>query len=124
MTTDVLPVIALLGIFDCYLNQVREEGGDYLEIQAWHMLVHVCQKWRFVVFGSPRRLNLQLLCTEETPIREMLAVWPPLPIVVWQLGTRTRRIDDIMAALEHNDRVCKIGLLVTILVLEEVLAPM
>jgi hypothetical protein len=126
VTIDVLPDVALLEIFDCYVDQVRDEDDDYLEIDAWHTLVHVCQKWRFVVFGSPLRLDLRLLCTEETPVREMLAVWPSLPIVTiveWQFDIR--RIDNIIAALEHNDRVCKISLLdVTSSYLEKVLAPM
>src|SRR5258708_38633331 len=55
----------------------------------------------------------------------MLGVWPPLPIVVWQNWEPSWGIDNIMAALEHNDRVCKISLwLVTSSHLEEVLAPM
>jgi hypothetical protein len=121
VTIDVLPDVALLEIFDCYVNQNPEDDDDSLEIEAWHTLVHVCRKWRSVVFGSPLRLNLRLLCTEETPVREMLAIWPPLPIIVGEFGIR--RTGNIMAALEHNDRVCKISLHdVTSLVLEEVLA--
>src|SRR5260221_4594566 len=125
VTIDVLPDVALLEIFDCYMNQVREEDGDDVEAQAWHTLVHVCRKWRSVVFGSPLRLNLRLLCTEKTPVREMLAVWPPLPIIIWQNGDPRWGIDNIVAALEHNDRVCKIDLFgVTSLELGEVLVPM
>src|SRR5258708_4912736 len=117
VTIDGLPDITLLEIFDCYVNQEDQT------IQAWHTLVHMCRKWRAVVFGSPLRLNLRLFCTEKTPVREMLAIWPPLPIIVRQLGSR--RIDNIMAALEHNDRVCEITLWsVTSLELEEVLALM
>jgi hypothetical protein len=125
VTIEVLPDVALLEIFHCYVNQVGEEDDYYLEIQAWHTLVHVCRKWRSVVFGSPLRLNLRLLCKEETPVREM-AVWPPLPIVIrYSWPTTTWGIDNIMAALEHNGRVCEISLLeVTSLELEEVLAPM
>jgi hypothetical protein len=63
-------------IFDCYVNQPREEEEDngdnddvdddenfkrWFTIQAWHTLVHVCRKWRTVVLGSPRRLDLRLL---------------------------------------------------------------
>jgi hypothetical protein len=118
VTIDVLPDVALLDIFDCYVDQVEE-------IQEWHTLVHVCRKWRSVVFGSPLRLNLRLYCTKKTPVREMLAVWPPLPIVVWGNGKGTRDINNITAALEHNDRVCDIELYnVTRSHLEEVLAPM
>ncbi len=47
-------------------------------------MVHVCQKWRCVVFGSQRRLNIQLACRPTTPVREMLDIWPPLPIVIQQ----------------------------------------
>src|SRR5258708_3563330 len=123
VTIDVLPDVALLEIFVCYVDQVPEEDEDSLEIEAWHTLVHVCRKWRSVVFGSPLRLNLRLLCTEGTPVMETLAVWPPLPIVVGGFGIR--RTGNITAALEHNDRVCKISLQdVTSLVVEEVLAPM
>src|SRR5258708_3261466 len=125
VTIDMLPDVALLKIFDCHVNQLREVNDLNLEIQAWHTLVHVCRKWRSVVFGSPLRLNLRLLCTEDTPVREILAVWPPLPIVVWQHSNSAWGIDNIMAALEHNDRVCEITLRgVTSLELEEVLAPM
>jgi hypothetical protein len=126
VTIDGLPDVALIEIFDCYLNQVPDEDPqDPPETQAWHTLVHVCRKWRYVVFGSPCRLNLRLYCTEKTPVREMLAVWPPLPIVVWRNGDSAWDIDNIMAALEHNDRVCEIGFLdVTSLELEQVLAPM
>jgi hypothetical protein len=123
VTIDVLPDVALLKIFDCYVDQARDEDEDSPEIEAWHALVHVCRKWRSVVFGSPHRLNLRTFCTEHTPVREMLAVWPPLPIVLRQFGTR--RIDNIIAVLEHNDRVCEITLLdVRSLELEGVLAPM
>src|SRR5258708_28187937 len=69
VTIDVLPDVALLEIFDYYVNQVSEEGDYSLGIQAWHTLVHVCQKWRSVVFGSPLRLDLRLSCTQNTPVR-------------------------------------------------------
>src|SRR5713226_7150521 len=125
VTIDMIPDVALLEIFGCYANQAREEEEDYdlNKIEAWHTLVHVCRKWRSIVFGSPCRLNLRLFCTDKTPVRETLAIWPPLPIVLRQFGTR--RIDNIMAELEHNDRVCEITLLdVRSLELEGVLAPM
>src|SRR5229473_4140722 len=124
VTIDVLPDVALLEIFDCYMNKVREEDGDDVEAQAWHTLVHVCRKWRSIVFGSPLRLNLQLHCTEYTPVREMLAIWPPLPIIIRRDG-EAWDIDNIVAALEHNDRVCEINLMyISSWELEEVLAPM
>src|SRR5258707_15876333 len=96
VTIDVLPDVALLEIFDCYVNQVPEADDNSLGIEAWHTLVHVCQRWRTVVFGSPRRLDLRLFCTDKTPVREMLAVWPPLTIVVQQCYSR--RISNVIPA--------------------------
>jgi hypothetical protein len=124
---DVLPDVALLEIFDCCVNQAREEEeveGDWFKIHTWHALVHVCRKWRTIVLGSPQRLDLRLLCTDKTPVKEMLAVWPPLPIVIKQYCQPTQ-MDNIIVALEHNDRVRQIDLGdLTNSQLEEVLATM
>ena len=92
----MIPDVALLRIFEVYVLM------DEYRIEAWRSLVHVCRQWRSIVFGSPRRLNLRLLCTIRTPIKEKLNVFPPLPIVVWA----SRRIHNVITALEHNDRIC------------------
>jgi hypothetical protein len=127
VTIDMLPDVALLEIFDCYVNQAREEEeveGDWFKIHTWHTLVHVCRKWRTIVLGSPRRLDLRLLCTDKTPVKETLAVWPPLPIVIKQYSQPTQ-MDNIVVALEQNDRVRQIDLGdFTNWQLEEVLAAM
>jgi hypothetical protein len=127
VTIDMLPDVALLEIFDYYVNQAREKEerqGHWSEIQAWHTLVHVCQKWRIIVLASPRRLYLRLLCTDTTPVKETLAVWPPLPILIGPYG-RPTQVDNIIAALEHNDRVYRIYLWgVSNSQLDEVLAAM
>ena len=39
----------------------------------------------------------------------MLDIWPPLPIVIWSVNAKTGG-DNIVAALTHNVRVCKITL--------------
>ena len=106
MTVDKLPGEALLEIFDWYLiDQYR----TFHKIEAWQTLVHVCQDWRNVVFGSPHRLNLRLLCTKNKPVGKMLDIWPPLPIIVSGYGKRARQ-KNIVAALSHNVRVCGISL--------------
>jgi hypothetical protein len=74
VTINTLPDVALLEIFDFFTDEIRGE--------EWHTLVHVCQKWRNVAFGSPRRLRLILCCKATTPVKETLDVWPPLPIAV------------------------------------------
>ena len=102
VTIDTLPDIALLETFDYYMYEEQ--------IEAWYALVHVCRKWRKVVFGSPRRLNLRLYCRAGTPVRETLDVWPPLPIVVMVYGDEAWDEGDIVAVLERNDRICGIDL--------------
>jgi len=98
---DLFPDEVLLDIFDFYVNP---EDAD-----AWHTLIHVCQRWRTIVLSSPRRLNLQILCKHRRPVRKMLNIWPPLPIVVWH-DTPGKFLcgDNITAALEHPDRVREI----------------
>jgi F-box-like len=113
MTIDVLPDVVLLEMFDYYANQVREEDSPDVTVESWRRLVHVCRNWRSVVSGSPRRLNLRLLCAPETPVRKTLAVWPYLPIFIQQRQYGLPGggdSDNIVAALEHNDRVCEIDL--------------
>ncbi|KAI0272197.1 hypothetical protein BGY98DRAFT_1099858 [Russula aff. rugulosa BPL654] len=97
-TINVLPDVALLEIFAFVVD-------DNDSIDAWHPLVHVCQKWRNIVFGSPRRLNLQLHCTAGRPVREMLDIWPPLPIIISGSYCPSSSVDNIVAALKPNDRV-------------------
>jgi hypothetical protein len=99
----MLPDVALLKIFEFYVY------GE--PIEAWHTLVHVCQKWRSVVFGSPRRLNLRLYYKAKTPVRETLDVWPPLPIIIRVYGHETWDMDDAIAALGYHDRICELYLI-------------
>jgi hypothetical protein len=37
-----------------------------------------------------------------------LDVWPPLPISIWLRGLGKWGLDNILAALEHNNRICTI----------------
>jgi len=83
------------------------------EPEEWTTLVHVCRRWRYIVFASPRRLNLQLLVKAKTPVRKMLDIWPALPIVISpEIGNAdsVEIADNVVAALEHPDRVCRITL--------------
>ena len=126
VTISVLPDVALLEIFDFYVH------GTWEGPNAWHKLVHVCQKWRNIAFGSPGRLGLQLHCTAGTPVMKTLDVWPPLPIVIDVIASSfwlpIGKVDtdyvteNIIAALKHNNRVCQLSL--SSIPLEEVLATM
>ena len=99
MSIDMVPDDVLLAIFDFSVRGRMEE---------WQTLVHVCRRWRSVVFGSPRRLDLRLVCSDKTPARDTLDVWPPLPLFIdcWERGGA----DNIVAVLERSDRVCEMNL--------------
>ena len=82
------------------------------EIEAWQLLVHVCRRWRSVVFGSPRRLNLRLVCATktQTPVKDTLDIWPALPLLIQGSTRQPGGLDNIVAALERSDRVYDITL--------------
>ena len=105
-TVNLLPDDVLLDIFQIV-------GSE------WQILVHVCQRWRRIIFSSPRGLDLTILCTYGAPVKKNLGCWPSFPIVVdyftWSgAGSPPSNYeDDITAALEHPDRVRIIKLAVT-----------
>ena len=43
-------------------------------------------------------------------MKEMLDTWPPLPIVVSNYCIEMWDVDNTIAALEHNDRICEVNL--------------
>ena len=104
-TICALPDDVLLEIFSFHLDP---EGP----LDAWHTLVHVCRQWRYVVFASPRSLNLRLRCTNQRSVPTMLDVWPALPIVVeGRSGMSRPQVErNVMTSLKQRDRVCKIDL--------------
>jgi F-box-like len=114
VTIGVLPDEILLKIFDfCRVAAVNEAHvAVWLRVpvwsKIWHNLVHVCQRWRYVVFSSPLRLGLRIYCTDDTvtSLREELDVWPPFPIEILSSNLG----DNSIAAFEHNDRICEITL--------------
>ena len=106
----VLSDNVLLEIFDCC-----RKGGDLspFHIWEWHSLVHVCRRWRQIIFASLRCLHLQLLCTQSTPSRKILDFWPTIPIVFqcWNVFECNDE-DNVIAVLEHPDRVSRIKLII------------
>ena len=98
----------LLVIFRFCLEKAFVGGGRAYD--GWHDLVHVCQRWRCLVFASPGHLDLRLLCTSRRPVGNLLNIWPALPIVV-QDYTKTLRpqgMMDMIVALQQHHRVCKV----------------
>jgi hypothetical protein len=105
-TIGTLPDDVLLEIFKSYL----EEPFRY----AWCTLAKVCQRWRHVIAASPRYLDLQIICTTGDPVRDLMSEWPALPIAILHSGELYRPgveiMDNIIAALKHNNRVFEIKL--------------
>ncbi|KAH9169986.1 hypothetical protein EDB89DRAFT_2072464 [Lactarius sanguifluus] len=80
MTINALTVNALVEIFDfCRRDHIQCSSRP---VWKWHLLAHVCRRWRQIIFASPRRLHLEILCTDGTPVRKDLGIWPAIPIVI------------------------------------------
>jgi F-box-like len=133
VTVDVLPDDVLLTIFDFHVfgYQNLEFTAIVLgnpdtkrKMESWQSLVHVCRRWRGLVFESPRRLNLELCCTPGRSARMSLDVWPALPLHI--MGDVSEiSMDDIALKLRHSNRIFQIGLrCYTILQIENVWAAM
>ena len=126
---DVLSDDVLLEIFYFYTiidPSFRPDESKKATAEAWQLLVHVCRRWRNLVLGSPRHLNLRLFCTSKTSITDTLDVWPTLPLIVDSGGVMVFTSDtrNIIAALGQSNRVCQVDLKLGSWRLEEVLAPM
>jgi hypothetical protein len=88
------------------------QGGEWRRERWWYNLAHVCQRWRYLVLGSTSYLGLRLVCTHGTPVADMLAHSPPLPLFIDYVDKDndvTVEDEDGMAlALQQRDRVCGI----------------
>lgn len=130
---EMLPDEILLEIFDCFRLAVAPDSGSVDSSSSagptwspweWTQLVHVCRRWRFLVFESPQRLDLRLVYTFNRPARlrkKALDSWPTLSIAVWypcQRAGRNRSLiledeNNASFALRHPDRIREINLFLT-----------
>ena len=108
---DVLPDDILLGIFDVYMKGCRIRSAKR-RVEAWQLLVHVCRRWRSLIFQSPGHLNLQLFCTPDTPTKDTLDIWPALPLIVRGEVALSSGTDNVIAALAQSNRVREVNLTV------------
>ena len=124
---DILDDYSLLNTFYLYrpfvLGEDEDEecgllggsGGWDLE-SWWYKLAHVCQRWRNLILGSSSYLGVCLVCSSGTPVADMLAHSPSIPLVVDYY--RESEYSDIAAedeeglilALDQRDRVRRIRL--------------
>ena len=106
---DVLPDNVLLEIFHFYKDDFLNFPLPVSVTWRWKTMIQVCRRWRNIIFGSPRRLDLRLICTNTTPARTSLGIWPPFPIVVYcdnlSSAVDEKGLSNVIAALEHRDRI-------------------
>jgi len=112
-TIDALPDNVLLETFELYLgkddpNRIGEDDN----YDGWQTLVHVCGRWRCIVFVSPRRLDLKLyypVTLGRSVKSKTLDIWPVLPIVIRAMYMQSKEdVTNVIAALRQHNRVCKI----------------
>ena len=119
VSIDTLDDDSLLNIFHLYRpfflgeddsDGDRLEGGKEQWVQGrwWYRLAQVCQRWRNLIFGSASHLCLSLICTNGTPVENMLAHSPALPLTVDYAGGDNITAEDeerILLALKQRHRV-------------------
>jgi len=84
-------------MFDFCAREVDGKPG-------WRTLVHVCRRWRSTIFAAPRSLGVRLVCSDKTPAKEVLDLWPaslPISIEVSWDGDE----ENVLTALKRKDRV-------------------
>ena len=83
VTIDMLPDNVLLEIFGfCLCDPTR---FPLERTKKWQRLVHVCRRWRQIIFSSPRHLDLCLSCSKGLPVRvrDNLKFWPvTMPVAI------------------------------------------
>ena len=116
-TFDTLPDDVLLDIFD--FDRLTPSGYSWEHPWQWLRLVHVCKRWRQLIFSSPRRLKLGIFCSNGTPVKEILKVWPELPIVMHYGGFPESKPpspedeENLVTALREPDRISELWLTIT-----------
>ena len=89
----------------------------------WYTLAHVCQRWWNLILGSASYLGICLVCTVGTPVANMLAHSPPLPLIIdYTSGNDITAEDEeaLFLALEQRDRVRRIRLAMLVPSLQKV----
>ena len=97
-------------------DDARLAGGNEIGTRGrwWYKPAQVCQRWRNIIFGSASYLGLFLVCTHGTPVADMLAHSPSLPLIVhYTVKGRDITTDDeqgIIIALKQRHRVLRVRL--------------
>ena len=114
---------SLLNVFHLYRPfLLGEDEDEYARLRGgsenwdrgrwWYKLSHVCQRWRRVILGSASYLGVSLVCTNGTPVADMLAHSPPLPLDIDDRNAyhdiAAEDEEGAILALKHYNRVHRV----------------
>ena len=130
---------SLLNVFHLYRpfflgededESTRRWGGNksWAHARWWYELSHVCQRWRRIILGSASYLGLSLVCTFGTPVADMLAHSPPLPLDVDHFYDNVEIAaedgEGAILALKHYNRVRRVRLILPVTSLQRLIVAM
>ena len=100
------------------------DGGQWNRERWWHRLTQVCRRWRYLVHVSAFHLRVSLVCGHGTPVADMLAHYPPLPLIIDHIDGESHVLapedeEGIILALQHRNRVRRIRIRKSTLILEK-----
>jgi len=107
----MLPDDVLMEIFNFYVKTIQ---SSHTRQNRWCALVHVCHRWRYLVFASPRHFDLRLEYSGRRPMSEVPDAWPVLPVMLTSSVSHLKsdqRWDNMVATLEsHYNRIREINI--------------
>ncbi|KAH9970517.1 hypothetical protein BGW80DRAFT_1329751 [Lactifluus volemus] len=100
---EKLPDEIIIEIFDFHRLVALDDASS--GPWKWHRLAHVCQRWRSLIFASPRRLELRL---EDPGFLARLAYRYIVPPHITTSGPQDE--NNVIVALKHSERICELDL--------------
>lgn len=129
-TINHLPDELLVEIFDFYRQDKLDNVSNYqwwsIKLE-WFKLIHVCKRWRTVLFASSSRLDLRLVLPQKGGHMKTITSrhFPPLPIDIHYNCTRRsippNDMSRILSALKRPDRIRRIAFIGTKAILGKLL---
>ena len=106
LAIDHLSDDLLIYIFKLYQREF-DDNHDRYYTWRWLAIVHACKRWRRIIFAWPHHIDVRLYCKSGTAVTKALDVWPNLPISIssWSDHLNDSDGSDLIAALEHRDRI-------------------
>ena len=101
-------------------------GGKWIRERWWYTLIRVCRRWRYLVLESAYHLRVSLVCARGTPVADMLAHSPPIPLIIDHFDEyqdlSAEDQEGVILALHHRDRVRRIRLVNPVQILQKLIA--